>query len=95
MLHYNKVNELLQIIMRCNYMNLGSEYMSFRCIMHKKAYEGRLTSNYKHKCFNCDGTGRINDGTGRKCLLGYEQFLKYCQEQEGEGNHEEVKGEQN
>lgn len=57
--------------------------MPFRCIFHKLAYEGKLTSNYKHKCFRCDGSGR-------KCLIGYEQFLKYCKEQEGYDNRKAV-----
>ncbi len=52
--------------------------MKFECSFHKLAYEGRLTRNYNHKCFKCDGSGR-------NCLTGYNQFQKYCKEQEKEG----------
>jgi hypothetical protein len=50
--------------------------MSFICILHKKAIEGKLSSkvNTKHKCFKCDGKGT-------KCLIGYNLYLEYIKQQ--------------
>lgn len=48
--------------------------MSFVCIMKKKLLQGKLTPNRKHKCFKCDGSGR-------KCLVGYNLYLEYIKQQ--------------
>lgn len=45
--------------------------MSFMCPHHRRHIEGKNGVNTKHKCFKCDGTGR-------KCLVGYEAYLIYC-----------------
>ena len=51
--------------------------MAFVCIMKKKMLEGKLTSNRKHKCFKCDGSGT-------KCLVGYNLYLEYIKQQNEE-----------
>lgn len=59
--------------------------MSFRCINHKLAFEGKLTKNYNHKCFKCDGKGT-------KCLIGYNLYIQWLKQQE-EGDNTNAKTE--
>jgi hypothetical protein len=48
--------------------------MSFICVMKKKLLQGNLTTNRNHKCFKCDGSGK-------KCLTGYNLYLEYIKQQ--------------
>jgi hypothetical protein len=70
----NHITRVYNHIKGHNTREMGVIQMSFMCIMKKKLLQGKLTTNYKHKCFKCDGSGR-------NCLTGYNLYLEYIKQQ--------------